>query len=497
VQEGISDAMLAFLLLLIVGSVVAMVWRWRDIPSRPLSDKFLSRDSFFALAILTLFIISLVIALGTSMPVISSIPGVGHNLQNVLGSAFEIDDGTQFGGAPLEDGRFNMATSFYDTVTPPLGLVAIALLVIAPLLGWRDTNVRNMLRALRWPAVAAVVATCAALIVGARDPLPLAYIGLSVFAGGVNILMIVRTMRGGWLRIGGYLAHVGLAVMLIGIVGSSVYATPDEQLAFEEGDSITFRDYTITFNNWQQTDDGKGVLDLTVQRGDEIFSAQPQYYIDQRMGGVVNPSIKSYIWQDLYIAPADYVPQFDPARPVMSVGSTNTMGPYEITFVDFDIDADSMMTGGMPDVGATLSVLYEGEETIITPRLQILEAQEEGGDATLNSIPATLPGGETIALATLDPRQEVIMLQGQGGVLDTLPVQPARAVITASVKPAVLLVWVGLIVGVIGGMIAFVRRYKEGQAHLSGQRVRLPRGVPGLSGLPGKMGWRGGSAARR
>jgi cytochrome c-type biogenesis protein CcmF len=70
-------------------------------------------------------------------------------------------------------------------------------------------------------------------------------------------------------------------------------------------------------------------------------------------------------------------------------------------------------------------------------------------------------------------------------------------VITASVKPAVLLVWVGLIVGVIGGMIAFVRRYKEGQAHLSGQRVRLPRGVPGLSGLPGKMGWRGGSAARR
>jgi cytochrome c-type biogenesis protein CcmF len=499
VEEGIYGVMLAFMLTLVVGSVVALGMRWRDIPARPLSDKFFSRDNFFVLAILTLGILSLVVILGTSMPVISSIPGVGHTLQDALGAVFELDDGTQFGGEPLTDGRFNVATSFYDITTPPLALVAVVLLILGPLLGWRDTNMRNLLMALRIPALVAVVATCVALVVGVRDPLPLAYVGLSVFALGTNILMITRTLKGGWLRIGGYLAHVGVALLMIGVVGSRAYATPDERLSFETGDTVTFQNYEITFNEWRQTDESDGVLDLTVRRGNEEFRAQPELYMDESMGSTIqNPSIKSYIWQDLYIAPADYVPEVDPARPVMGVGATNVVGPYEITFEGFDIDSDAMTQGTMAEMGTNLTVLYEGEETTVTPRLRV-EQNPDGGDAIFTDMPATLPGGETISLITFDLGRRLILLQAQGGVLDDLPVQPARAVITVSTKPGVVLVWIGMIVSVIGGFIAVLRRYLEGQARLSGQPARLPRGVPGLaglSGLPRKLGWRGGSAAR-
>ena len=98
------------------------------------------------------------------------------------------------------------------------------------MLGWRDTNLRHLLKALRWPALAAVALTCGTLLIGARDPLPLAYIGLGTFAGGANVVMIVRTLRSGWLRIGGYLAHVGMAVLIAGVVGSTSYATPDQKI---------------------------------------------------------------------------------------------------------------------------------------------------------------------------------------------------------------------------------------------------------------------------
>jgi cytochrome c-type biogenesis protein CcmF len=70
-------------------------------------------------------------------------------------------------------------------------------------------------------------------------------------------------------------------------------------------------------------------------------------------------------------------------------------------------------------------------------------------------------------------------------------------VITVSTKPAVILVWSGLIIGILGGVIATLRRHLESQARLNGQHVRLPRGLPLPSGLSGKLGWRSGGAARR
>ncbi len=494
VEEGILGFLLTFQLILVGGSFTLLAWRWRDIPARPLSDNFFSRDSFFALGMLTLFILALVVALGTSMPVISAIPGVGHTLQAILGSVFEIDDGTQFGGAPLQDGRFNMAQSFYWVTTPPLVLVALALMTIGPLLGWRGANMGNLLRALRLPGAGAVLATCVAMVFGVRELQPLLGVLLGTFALGTNILMIERTLRGGWLRIGGYLAHVGFTVLIIGIIGSAAYSSPEERLAFEQGDTVTYRNYEITFNEWQQTEDGGGVLNLTVRRGNEVFTAAPELYFNQRMGSTIqNPAIKSYIWQDMYISPAEYIPALNPARPVLGAGDTVQMGPYAITFESFDIDSAAMMSGEMAEVGAKLTVTdAAGNTAEFIPRMKLV-TDEATGDSGFEDLPVTLPGGETLSLVTFHPTQRLIMLQGTGGELDNLPVQPARAVITVSIKPLVILVWLGMIIGALGGVIAFIRRTLEGRARLTGEAVRLPRGLP----LPRMIGSRGGVARSR
>ncbi|MBC8162830.1 MAG: cytochrome c biogenesis protein CcsA, partial [Roseiflexaceae bacterium] len=235
VAEGLKWLMTGALAIVAIASIVFLTARWRDVPTKPLSEKLLSRDSFVVLGIMSLLVISSVVLLGTSMPLISGIPGIGHSLQQALGAVFRLDDGTTYdpNASPFQDGRFGLVGSFYTTTVPPLGLILAALMIVGPLLGWRDANLRSLVRALRWPSVAAVLAMCGAIGLVAwsgreLQPLSLVYIGVVVFAAGTNLVMLLRTLKGGFLRIGGYLAHVGVAVLLAGVVGSSAYATPDQ-----------------------------------------------------------------------------------------------------------------------------------------------------------------------------------------------------------------------------------------------------------------------------
>jgi cytochrome c-type biogenesis protein CcmF len=493
VAEGIFEGLVAFLVLLFVGSLALFFWRWRDIPSKSLSDKFFSRDSFFVLAILSIIVVAVVVGVGTSMPVISAIPGVGHTLQGWMGAAFEIDDGTLMNpqAQPFTDGRFSLAPSFYQQTTPPLGAVIILLMTIGPLLGWRDTNMRHLLRTLRWPAVAAVIAAIAAMLINVRDLLALLYVAGGTFAVGTNVAMLAKTLKGGWMRIGGYLAHVGFALTMLGMVGSSAYATPETRLTLAPGESARLFGYEFIFNGYKLDEQQRGLMEFSVSNGRDTFVATPYLYENQRMGATMTvPSIHSLLYEDIYISPAGYDPERDAARPVLGVDESTTMGPYTLTFSGFKLDREAMMSGsGEMRVGATVQVLYEGATTELEPYVEVV-TDEASGEQTLNYVPVELPGGngQQITVVSLDPSSRRVMLQGSGPGLDDLPVVPAKGVIAVSVKPLVILVWVGVATMVIGGSIALLRRSLESRAALAGVRPQLPKGLPALRPRLGSRG---------
>ncbi|MFN5676838.1 MAG: cytochrome c biogenesis protein CcsA [Roseiflexaceae bacterium] len=457
VEEGLKWLMTGFLasLILIGGGFIA--WRWRDIPSKALSDKLLSRDSFFALMILVVMLMAGVVALGTSMPVISAIPGVGSSLQSFFGSMFQLDDGTTYdmNAQPFEDGRFGLVGSFYSTTVAPLGLIMTVLMIIGPLLGWRDSNPRHLLRAIRWPGVAAVAVTCVAIVLGTRSLYSVAYVGLATFAIGTNVLMIIRTLKGGWLRIGGYMAHVGLMVFIVGAVASTWYATPETRVVIPEGEKMAIYGYDLTFNGWRMDANGRGVLDMTVNRGGNESPATPQLYFNSRMGATMaTPSVRSEIFQDLYISPVEYTPAFDRNIADLEEGQSKKVGPYTITFNGFVVPTDHSSNA---DISARLSVNYEGQTTEIVPGIVIL-ADEPDPAKAIKELPVALPGGHNASLAAFDPTQKRVIINVSGL---NLPVEPARAVVTVTVKPGVVLVWSGIIIGVLGGLLAVLRRAIE------------------------------------
>src|SRR6266545_2752448 len=481
VEEGLKQVMTTALGVIALGGGAFLVWRWRDIPTRPLSERLLSRDSFFVLLILLLLVIATVIGVGTSMPVISAIPGVGHALQAFFGSAYPLDLGNAIDpNAPaFTDGRFGLTGQFYSGTVPLFGLFLLTLLTVGPLLGWRGTNVRHLLRTLRWPAVAAVAVTCGALLLGARDALSLGYLSLGAFAAATNLVMIRRTLKSGWLRIGGYMAHMGLAVLLAGVVGSVAYATPDQKIVVPEGETITAYGYGFTFNGQRTTPEGKDLLDFTVARDGEAFHATPLLYFNPRMGATMaTPSIKSELLRDLYISPAEYQPPTDHNAASFVKDDQHAIGPYNITFLGFEANQAHQ---GSAEVGAKLKVVYQGQETLLTPKVK-LTANESDPAKAFQDLPATLPGGQTIALENFDPVQRAAIIRVNGL---NLPIDPAKAVVTISTKPGIILVWLGVLIGVTGGLIAMLRRTLEGRGQLGGQRVRLPRGLGGLARFVG------------
>ncbi|HEY1015589.1 MAG TPA: cytochrome c biogenesis protein CcsA [Herpetosiphonaceae bacterium] len=457
----------------LAGSVVAalliglglLIRRWRDIPINKLSERVLSRDSLFVFGMLAFVLIAVVVALGTSMPLFSMIPGVGDGLRGFFSKAFDI--------AASEDGRFSLQPTFFRQVTPPLGLVVIALMTVAPLLGWRGGSMGKLGLALRGPAIGAILALAAALALGVNRGLDLAYVGLGAFALGANLVMISRTLRGGWLRIGGYVAHVGAALLVIGFVGSTAYSSPDVRMTIPLHETQQVFGYDVTFEGYATRTNNqgaeKGVIDLTVARsgGGPARDAAPQLYLNPRDGQwITTPAIIRALRGDLYISPGQYLPASNPNQLAMVQGQSATVGPYTFTFQQFD--APQQHEGSSEAlIGARLTLSYSGTIATIAPQMKLT-----AGEAPL-ALPLDLPDGNKIALIALAPERREIQLEIAG--LD-LPIEPERADIFVSTKPAVALVWIGTVVMTLGGSLAATRRFIEGAAK------RRAVAVPGLGG---------------
>lgn len=480
VEEGLKLLMLVALIALLVVGGGLLALRWRDIPRKALSEALLSRDTTFVLLMLTFVTIGVVVAFGTSMPWITSIQGLSYNLEQFFGRAFDIDNGSRLGGQPFTDGRFSLLPDFFTRTTTPLALILAVLMSFGPLLGWRDTNPRKLLLSLRWPFVAAVLVTSVGIVLGVQDGMSIAFLAVATFAAGANVLMIIRTVRSGWLRIGGYLSHVGMALMLLGFVGSYVYASPEEKLVIEQGKSASVFGHSFTFWGYDEKPDGKHVLRLEVNQGtDQMFVASPDVYYNERMQtNVRTPAIKRYLWQDLYISPEQYLPESNPNVADAAPGVQNEIGPYSLRFDKFEVDDRIKTEDQFALIGATVTITHENTVQVVTPQLRVAPGQ------AWVELPVELPDGKQLVLENFNPGEALARLRVDGL---NLPILPARAVFTVGMKPAIALVWLGALLMAVGGGLAVVRR------RLVYQPVPVASGVGNRVGGWGQrvQSWRG------
>ena len=148
-------------------------------------------------------------------------------------------------------GKVSVGPPYFNAVFVPLMVPVLLLLGVAPRLRWRETRMADVVRALRWPAVAAL------LVAGL---LPFAFGAFKWQASlglGLGAWMILATLGGlvarareaGFLSlsaIGMGFAHAGLAVGVVGIGLVSAYQS-ESTVSMRQGDRASLGGYEFIF----------------------------------------------------------------------------------------------------------------------------------------------------------------------------------------------------------------------------------------------------------
>jgi cytochrome c-type biogenesis protein CcmF len=256
---------------------------------------------------------------------------LGNNLL-LTGIAFATFWGTVFPilSQVVRGQTMTVGTSFYEQVNGPLFLLLILLMGIGPLLAWRRASRESIWRNFRYPALAAVGAALLLPLLGVRGIWPNLGYAVCVFAAATILYEVwrgVRVRHGhgeaylqalGMLvsrhrqRYGGYLVHIGLVVLAVGVIGSHFFQVQQEG-TLRTGQSLPIAGYSLTYRGISDTFDSGGVevirTHFTLSQGGrvvgEIYPGQRLFpgFTDQPASIV---SITTRGVNDLYVFLAGY-----------------------------------------------------------------------------------------------------------------------------------------------------------------------------------------------
>jgi cytochrome c-type biogenesis protein CcmF len=359
--------------------------------------------------------------------------------------------------------------SFYNTVNLPIALLVALLLAGVPYLAWRGNEAREVLRKLIPAAIAALLVTAGAAIAGAREPLHVLFVFLSSLALATNLHRTVLLIRSGGLRVaGGYLAHVGVGVILLGVLASSAY-DQSTKVTLEQGKPEQVDDLTLTFKRFvprgelPESCGRKECMEVEVARSDgSRYLSYPKLFVNDRTRQLMaNPHIRKYLAMDLYISPIEYDPgvQAGGNRTVrLAKQEEARVGETTLRFLGFDLNVEGdahaqIAAGGQVTVGAAVEVARGGRRDVVTPLFRWVP------NRPAQTPPLALPGGGTIVFAGLTPAEGAVFLEVAG--FDSGPTVPAKLALDVTRKPLIKLVWWGLWVVLAGGLLATVNRLRD------------------------------------
>ncbi|HEY1577694.1 MAG TPA: cytochrome c-type biogenesis CcmF C-terminal domain-containing protein [Terracidiphilus sp.] len=305
-QSSIGTWFMVFMGIVLAVCVFTYILQRDHLRSDHQLESLVSRESSFLFNNLVLLTACFVILWGTLFPILS---------EYVEGSKVTV-------GAP-----------FYNRVAIPIGLFLLFLTGVGPLLPWRSTSLRAVRRNFVLPSIAlfATVIVCVAVGVrpwkdGAFDPGNFyALVGfaisasvltaiLSEFLRGAGViakqthrnlaaatyLLIRRNTR----RYGGYVIHIGVVIVVVGLCGAAFNRNTEKELALH--DKMSVGPYTLECVGFTQDSNlnynsDYALLDV-YENGKKQFQMAPEkrvYLASQQPQTMV--AVHSVLSWDLYV----------------------------------------------------------------------------------------------------------------------------------------------------------------------------------------------------
>jgi len=417
-----------------------LIARMKEMPARAVRHEVVSREFALFLGSAALASAAIFITVGTSSPIITGI------LQGKI-TAVDI--------------------SYYSTTTLPLGIAIGLLSGIGQLLWWTRSEKGEVLKAILIPAALALVGTLSVLFIGLEDIQVGLFIFGALFSLFANLEVGRRIVKGNPKYAGGAITHVGLAVMFIGFVTSSVY-DDKETVSLHRGQSIDVLGYQLTYTGFSPIEGDKFAFHVQVQKDGHTGVVSPIMYRSSFTQGLMrNPDIMNLVTKDFYVAPLSLEPgaksSEEPFR--LAKGESKILEGVGVRFVDFefpDMEKAAMLEGREVRIGAILEITDDSgaSERVVSSRIfrggEVVEEPATYGNRYAFRMVGMSPDREDARRSTVDLVAEPIGSDAQAA-------SPSEdiLVVEASVKPYINLVWNGVIIMIVGFLVTIVRRSGE------------------------------------
>ncbi|MGH9310635.1 MAG: heme lyase CcmF/NrfE family subunit, partial [Vicinamibacterales bacterium] len=249
----------------------------------------------------------------------------------LLFSAFFVLFATMFPtiSEALTGERLTVGPPFFNKWMLPIGLVLLVLTGVGPLLAWRKSTVSNLVDQFLGPVVFSLLVAGALVAFGVRVWSSGICFALCAFVFGTiaqefirgadvrrattgsdrltaMIGLVGRSKR----RYGGYIVHVGIAVMFLGFAGEGF--KQEGEALLRPGEQMEVSHFTVKHDALRVTSDAQKQMitgHVSVFKGGELFaSLEPAkwFFAKRENEPTTEVAIRRGLWEDLYIVLAGY-----------------------------------------------------------------------------------------------------------------------------------------------------------------------------------------------
>lgn len=312
-NSPIGPLFMGFVTATFVVSIGLVIWRWPQLHSETEMKSMLSREALFLLNNLLFMSVLVVCFWGVIFPLISEL----------------------FTGQ-----KVTVGPPFYERATAPLFAALMFLMGVAPLSAWGHSTIQTLGRAIWKSAVIAAIITTTLFFTYTNNFIALIgfflialvlLVTLQEFWRGARarqnaqnenfFTALFRLMGRNRRRYGGYIIHISMMLMAIGILGIELFQN-ETQGSLKQGESLDISGYTVEYRELASWDNqGEGVnytrASLNVyENGVFLGELNPRidYYFDSQQNMTI-PGNRSTFRDDLYILLVDW-------QPVSSAGAT-------------------------------------------------------------------------------------------------------------------------------------------------------------------------------
>ncbi len=432
--------LVGFLAFILVSGFGLMVVRRKDLAAHAGAEaSFVSRETALGAGSVVLLLSAAVILFGTSLPIVS---------------------------------KTTVEPSFYDATNLPIAIAIGLLIGLSLFIQWGVDDFKSIMKRLLVSLGASAILVALLWFAGVREWVTVLFVFASIFAFFVNLEVGLRTMRGDITLLGGKFAHIGMAIMFLGIIATGKFGKA-QHLGLQLNKPQEALGYTLTYIGHEPTPDGKFAFNIAVEKEGTKFQLAPVMFQAGEQGMMRNPDIVTFLTRDFYVSPVSLDRPEDHAEHdghnhdgqlyTIPKGETVSFGAVKAKFVKFDMNAhssDAMMNGkdGMA-IGSVLE-LSDGErrETVVPTA-----HYSTSGEPTYSSSHSKLINS-TIQLVSMN-----VGMGSEKPSTITVKVNNAHAaspapetlVVEASIKPYINLLWFGTVIMIGGFILSMYKRRKE------------------------------------